>query len=521
MIRGAGQKSEERINMQTAWNSKHTPWEVIAALTDFARLSQQASALLTSSLETPDTLGLLILTRLLALCHANQGTLLLSFQAQGTGRRATSTVPTDQQAFPLVIRCEMSEEAATTALTSFSPDGPDIQVPATTPHTLIWRRMISMQPEEGDRASGKPPTEQREPRPPAQTAPLACAYFVLHWSETDHQRAEQALLSTKELLPLITDAINAVMVNVLLALRVQDLEHLAYRKTEQSNELLKAELLATVSHELRSPLASIQGYTTTLLRHDQRISPEERHAFLVEISKASARLETIVNRLLEVSQLETNTVPFEPLAVNVIHLIQEALTAARRFAGTEADTSIETNLHPVTYTLHIEQEYDATSNEELIIQGDRRWLRTLLDHLLENAVHYSPPDGKIEMGVRTLRHQEALVALEQQWQQEAPTTALLPSTTHWSVPLLEIWIKDAGSGIALEHLKHIFDRFYRVDMSLTREVNGLGLGLSICKSIVELHGGTIWVESKVGKGSIFHVLLPQHEHASPATDEIV
>ena len=87
--------------------------------------------------------------------------------------------------------------------------------------------------------------------------------------------------------------------------------------------------------------------------------------------------------------------------------------------------------------------------------------------------------------------------------------------------MLEIWIKDAGSGIAPEHLKHIFDRFYRVDMSLTREVNGLGLGLSICQRIVELHGGTIWVERQKGKGSTFHVLFPQHEHAEPATDEIV
>jgi signal transduction histidine kinase len=91
---------------------------------------------------------------------------------------------------------------------------------------------------------------------------------------------------------------------------------------------------------------------------------------------------------------------------------------------------------------------------------------------------------------------------------------VLPSTKHYAVPLVEIWIKDVGSGIAPEHLKSIFDRFYRVDMSLVRAVNGLGLGLSICKSIVELHGGTIWVESEVGKGSTFHVLLPsttQHQ----------
>src|SRR5947199_8220675 len=95
----------------------------------------------------------------------------------------------------------------------------------------------------------------------------------------------------------------------------------------------------------------------------------------------------------------------------------------------------------------------------------------------------------------------------------------LPLTNHRGVPLVEIWIKDEGSGIAPEHLQHIFDRFYRADTSLIREVNGLGLGLAICKSIVELHGGTIWVESELGKGSTFHVFLPQQEHVSQTIEE--
>jgi signal transduction histidine kinase len=187
-----------------------------------------------------------------------------------------------------------------------------------------------------------------------------------------------------------------------------NLEHLVSHKTEQNNDLLNAELLATVSHELRGPLASIQGYTTTLLRHDQRISPEERHEFLVAISGASARLETLVSRLLAVSQLETNTVPFEPMPVDVLYLVQEALTSTRRFAGDEATPLMEINLQLVTYTLHIEQEYSLSVHDGLIIQGDRRLLRNMLDHLLENAMHYSSPAGKIEVGLRALEHPLAL-----------------------------------------------------------------------------------------------------------------
>ncbi|GHO95888.1 hypothetical protein KSF_059360 [Reticulibacter mediterranei] len=491
--------------MQATWKNKHTPYEVISALTDFARLSQQASALLSSSLETPDTLALTMLTRLLSLCHASQGTFLLSFQPYGIGRRPLSAVLlADQHLFPLMIRYKMSEEAVASALALFSPDGPDIQIPPAMPHVIIWRRLL-------DR-----PAEEGEWRSTAQHAPMTCAFFVLVWPEKRHTNGE------KDLLPLIADAVDAVIVNMLLALRVHDLEEIAQRKAEQANELLKAELLATVSHELRSPLASIKGYTTTLLRHEKRISPEERHEFLVAISSASARLEIIVNRLLEVSQLETQTVHFEPIQVNLIHLVQEALTAVRHFVVDEATLQAEANSHPMTYTLHIEQEYNARPDDGLVVQGDRRLLRNLLDHLLENATQHSPAHSKIEVGLRSIQQPQALAALELQLQQEKPTLAVLPASRQkHDVPLVEIWVKDTGSGIPPEHLQHIFDRFYRVDMSLVRDVNGLGLGLSICKSIVELHRGTIWVESEPGKGSAFHVLLPQNGHISQAIEETV
>jgi signal transduction histidine kinase len=490
------------MKMQATWKSKRTPFEVIAALTDFARLSQQASALLASSLETPDSLALRVLTHLLSLCYANKGTFVLSFEAQDISRQAVSATDlVDLQVFPLMVHYKMSEEMVKTALALFSPDGLDIQVPATMPHVLIWRRVISIQPGDEEHSSGK-------------LSQVACAYFLLDWSETDHNAAEQALVTEHDLLPLLTEAVDAVIVNVLLALRVRDLEQLANRRVEHNNELLKAELLATVSHELRGPLASIKGYTTTLLRHNLHISSEERHEFLVAISTACSRLETIVNRLLEVSQLETKTAHFEPIPVNVIHLVQEALTSALPSADSEATSVAGTDLHPVTYTLHIEQEYGSRANNGLIVRGDRRLLRSLLDHLLENAMHYSPSGGNIEVGLRAIQHPSALAALQQQLQQVKPTVAVLPSVSPQQGPLVEVWIKDSGSGIAPEHLQYIFDRFYRVDISLVRDVNGLGLGLAICKSIVEMHDGTIWVESEPGKGSIFHVLLPLQEHVA-------
>jgi signal transduction histidine kinase len=87
-----------------------------------------------------------------------------------------------------------------------------------------------------------------------------------------------------------------------------------------------------------------------------------------------------------------------------------------------------------------------------------------------------------------------------------------PPSWPYGQPLVEIWVRDHGIGILGAHLEQIFQRFYSVDTSLTREVNGLGLGLAICKQIVELHHGMLWAESEVSKGSTFHVLLPLHEH---------
>ena len=93
--------------------------------------------------------------------------------------------------------------------------------------------------------------------------------------------------------------------NILLAERIYELEAAADHKALREMELFKAELLATVSHELRSPLASVKGYAATLLRHERRISREERHEFLLAIKEASDRLEAVIDRLLEISQLET------------------------------------------------------------------------------------------------------------------------------------------------------------------------------------------------------------------------
>lgn len=282
-----------------------------------------------------------------------------------------------------------------------------------------------------------------------------------------------------------------------------ELEAITDRGALHNMELLKAELLATVSHELRSPLAAIKGYAATLLRHEHRIAREERHEFLVAINEASDRLATLVDRLLEMSQLDTETVTIERSPVNLVHLIREAIYVA--------EERLQAGTFPIqkqcTINLLLEDGYEKLASDEPVIQADYRRLREVFDNLLENALIYSPEDGVVEVAVHPL---VASLQAAREQTVSAGYCAGVPGllSMQEKQEMVEICVRDNGKGIPAEHLESIFERFYRVDTRLTREVGGLGLGLTICKRIVELHGGAIWVESVVGRGSTFHVWLP-------------
>jgi signal transduction histidine kinase len=279
-------------------------------------------------------------------------------------------------------------------------------------------------------------------------------------------------------------------------------DELAARRAIQEIELFKAELLATVSHELRSPLASIKGYTATLLRHERRISRVERREFLVAIQEASNRLELIIDRLLEMSQLETGAIQIASSAVDVVRLVREAIAVSQQRISSHPSDD-------VSFHLHLKDGAGQLTHEEPLIKADPRCLREVLDHLLENAVNYSPEGGAIDVILRPVP--QGLVH-----EVRAESTMARPSATI-TRHMLEICVCDHGVGIPPEHLERIFDRFHRVDTRLTRETSGLGLGLTICKYLVELQEGLIWAESCPAGGSAFHVWLPLEEaEKSPA-----
>jgi len=339
------------------------------------------------------------------------------------------------------------------------------------------------------------------------------ALLVLLWDDNvaNDERTCIAAEEAKALLPFIADVAGTVMTHLLLVERVHELEVMSDRKALRDMELLKAELLATVSHELRSPLASIKGYAATLLRHERRISREERHEFLLAITEASDRLAAVIDRLFELSQLETGDIHIELTVVNLAYLVREAITALeQRFVEPEHQE------RQCTFTLQLEDERRVPTNEEPVIWADRHHLREVLDNLLDNAIHYSPEGGAIEVIIRPVftRGQTSRPRTAASRDGRDDRQAMTPLAKQEAQRMVEICVRDHGIGIPPAHLERVFDRFHRVDTRLTREVNGMGLGLAICKRMVELHGGTIWAESDIGQGSTFHVWLPMDARLS-------
>jgi len=264
---------------------------------------------------------------------------------------------------------------------------------------------------------------------------------------------------------------------------------------------LKTELLGTISHELRSPLTAIKGYAATLRRHERRIPRAERQEFLRAIDEASDRLGGIVDRLLEMAQLEARTITIARMPVDIARLAQEAIAAAVARDERAEKAKLVWGHRPshLTYTLNLMDAAGMPAQSAPLVLADPRRLREVLDNLLENAGNYSPNGGTVE------------ITLQPVVQERAPESASLRPLQR---QMLEIRVQDQGVGIPAEHLERVFDRFHRVDTQFTREVGGLGLGLAICKRIVELHDGTIWAESQPGGGSVFHVLLPIAERVS-------
>jgi len=222
-------------------------------------------------------------------------------------------------------------------------------------------------------------------------------------------------------------------------------------------ENMRQEFISNVSHEIQSPLTSIRGFAEAL--ENDQLSAEERHRYLSIIKAESARLSRITEDLLKLASLESARVRFEPRPYRLDKQIRSLILACEP-QWLEKELDIEVDL----------EEIQITADEDLLSQV---WI-----NLIHNSIKFTPQNGKI------------CIELHRQ-----------PDT-------VEFKIKDTGTGISEEDQARIFERFYKADKSRTRSNGGSGLGLSIVKKIVEMHKGTVAVESASGAGTSLKVSLP-------------
>jgi len=226
-------------------------------------------------------------------------------------------------------------------------------------------------------------------------------------------------------------------------------------------EQVRKDFVANVSHELRTPLTSIQGFAETLLTGALEDRQNNRR-FVEIIRNHAARLSRLTDDLLKLSRIEAGKLDMDFQAVDLGLLIDAAVESARGAASQKQLSLTVLNLPP----------------DLPRILADAILLREVLRNLLDNAIQYTPPGGRIEV----------------------------ESATREGVAV--VTIADTGIGIPQADQSRIFERFYRVDAARSREVGGTGLGLAIAKHIVEAHGGQLWVESAVGHGSKFYFSIP-------------
>ena len=225
-------------------------------------------------------------------------------------------------------------------------------------------------------------------------------------------------------------------------------------------ERIRRDFVANVSHELRTPLTAIRGYAETLL--EGALEDQENNRRFLEIIKAHAiRLSNISSDLLTLSELEAGKARPEPEPVSVRGAVESALRTLES----------EARLRGVSLV--------CGRMEDAQVLGDRLQIEQALVNLLDNAVKFNRPSGEVLMEV-----------------------------TRSGNGHVRITLTDTGIGIPHDDLPRIFERFYRVDKARSREVGGTGLGLSIVKHIIERMNGTVSVESQLGKGSTFTLLLP-------------
>ena len=268
---------------------------------------------------------------------------------------------------------------------------------------------------------------------------------------------------------------------------LQEKNHTLREQNDKLQELdkLKSNFLATVSHELRTPLTSVIGYSEMLMEGMAGTLNDEQRDYVKTIMEKGESLLSMISQILDLSRIESGNLKLHLSDFNVGDVIRIATTS----------------VVPQCRKKNISLDVDIAAGLPFL-KGDRDKISQVVVNLLGNSVKFTPSGGKISVRAfrfrgprrteKTSGHDDGAGALFDLPQED----------------FVRVEVSDNGIGIPADKLAHVFERFFQVDNSSTREFGGTGLGLSIVKNFVEAHHGEIWAESEVGKGSTFVVLLP-------------
>ena len=246
---------------------------------------------------------------------------------------------------------------------------------------------------------------------------------------------------------------------------------------EAENQRARDEFIASLSQELRTPMTSITGYTDLLVGESVGHLGEMQRKFLQRIKANIERMNIMLNDLIGVTAIDAGQLEIRPSVVDMAEVIEDTLIGVR--------AQLEEN--EITLNMNVPEDMPP-------VEADPDSVRQIMSNLLGNAIKSTPAGGAIE--IATSIHEE---------NGESPgETEMIPA-------YLMVSIKDSGGGIAQKDIDRVFERFYQAERPLIEGLGETGVGLSIVKSLVEAHGGKVWVDSEMGNGSIFNFLLPISE----------
>jgi PAS domain S-box-containing protein len=243
---------------------------------------------------------------------------------------------------------------------------------------------------------------------------------------------------------------------------MEDLE--TAKKLAEAATRAKSNFLANMSHELRTPLNAIMGFSDVLQKGIGGPVTDDQKSYLKDIYESGVFLLALINDILDLSKVEAGKMVLDPTKFSIKDLIERSFIMFKEKAL----------IHRIKINAEIEDEI-------AFISADERKIKQVLFNLLSNAMKFTHDGGTVNVKAHVPEDKKDFI---------------------------EISVEDSGIGISPEDMKKLFQPFQQLGSTLTKEHQGTGLGLNLCRNIVELHGGKIWVESEIGKGSRFVFIIP-------------